>query len=349
MKYKVLFLVTVLGLMSFVSNAQRGVRIGYIDTEYILQNIPEYQQATSQLEQKVQQWKTEIEQRLSAVDQKKKQLENESVLLTKELYEERLEDIKYEEAEILDYQQKRFGPSGDLMIQKQQLMQPIQDQIFAAVQEIAANKKYDFIFDKSADVVMLYSAERFDISELIIRSITRSSKRTQAKSRSERKEADKEEVVPVINEELDERQKALEDKKSEREKAIAQRQDEQQRRRDSLKNAAAERRQKILDDRAKAKAERDSINGANRSGSQDTTAVKKTDPKAESKNSGDSSEKTPAQIAEEKRQQKLKDREARQKALDEKRKKILEDRKKAKEEREAQKKSSDSIPKDDDN
>lgn len=347
MKYKVLFLVTVMSLMSFVSSAQRGVRIGYIDTEYILQNIPEYQQATSQLEQKVQQWKAEIEQRLNAVDQKKKQLENESVLLTNELYEERLEDITFEEAEILDYQQKRFGPNGDLMIQKQQLMQPIQDQIFAAVQEIAGNKKYDFIFDKSADVVMLYSAERFDISELIIRSITRSSKRTQAKSRAERKEAGKEDVVPVINEELDERQKALEEKKAEREAAIESRQEEQLRRRDSLKNAAAERRQKILDDRAKAKAERDSINAARRSGTVDTTAAEKTGTKTEAKESGDNVEKTPAQIAEEKRQQKIKDREARQKALDERRKKILEDRKKAKEEREAQKKSNDSVPNDD--
>lgn len=349
MKYKVLFLVTILSLISFVSNAQRGVRIGYIDTEYILQNIPEYQQATSQLEQKVQQWKVEIEQRLNVIDQKKKQLENESVLLTKELYEERLEDISYEEAEILEYQQKRFGPSGDLMIQKQQLIQPIQDQIFAAVQEIAGNKKYDFIFDKSADVVMLYSAERFDISELVIRSITRSSKRTQARSRSERKEADKEDVVPVINEELDEREKALEEKKSEREAAIAKRQEEQLKRRDSLKNAAAERRQKILDDRAKAKAERDSINATIRSGNTDTEAEKESEAenKTEARKAEDSSEKTPAQIAEEKRQQKIKDREARQKALDERRKKILEDRKKAKEEREAQKKSNDSIPNDD--
>ncbi|WP_456439569.1 OmpH family outer membrane protein [Psychroserpens sp.] len=348
MKYKVLFLVTVLSLMSFVSNAQgRGVRIGYIDTEYILQNIPEYQQATTQLEQKVQQWKSEIEKRLNSVDQKKKQLENESVLLTKELYEERLEDISYEEAEIIDYQQKRFGPSGDLMIQKQQLMQPVQDQILASVQEIASGKKYDFIFDKSADVVMLFSAERFDISELVIRSITRSSKRTQAKSRAERKKAGKEDVVPVINEELDDRQKAIEDKKSEREAAIAKRQEDQLKRRDSLKNASAERRQKILDDRAKAKADRDSINNAKRSGVTDTTAVKKAGTVAEAKNAGDSSEKTPAQLAEEKKQKKLADRAARQKALDEKRKKILEDRKKAKEEREAQKKSNDSIPNED--
>ena len=167
MKYKVLFLMVMIGLSSLVANAQRGVRIGYIDTEYILQNVPEYQEATAQLDKKVQEWKSEIDQRLTVIDTKKKQLNSERVLLTKELYEERLEDITFEEAEILDYQQKRFGPNGDLMIKKKQLIQPIQDQIFAAVQEIAGNKQYDFIFDKSADVVMLYSAERFDISELV--------------------------------------------------------------------------------------------------------------------------------------------------------------------------------------
>ena len=238
MKYKVLFLMVMIGLSSLVANAQRGVRIGYIDTEYILQNVPEYQEATAQLDKKVQEWKSEIDQRLTVIDTKKKQLNSERVLLTKELYEERLEDITFEEAEILDYQQKRFGPNGDLMIQKKQLIQPIQDQIFAAVQEIAGNKQYDFIFDKSADVVMLYSAERFDISELVLRSITRSSKRTQAQTKAERREAEKEDVVPVINEELDARQKALEDKKAEREKAIRDRQEAQQKTRDSLKSAA---------------------------------------------------------------------------------------------------------------
>ncbi|MCD2260346.1 OmpH family outer membrane protein [Psychroserpens luteolus] len=344
MKSKVLFLVTLLSLMSFVSNAQRGVRIGYIDTEYILQNIPEYQEASSQLDQKVQQWKTEIEQRLTTIDSKKKQLNSESVLLTKELYEERLEDISFEEAEILDYQQKRFGPNGDLMIQKQQLIQPIQDQIFAAVQEIASGKKYDFIFDKSADVVMLFSAERFDLSELVIRSITRSSKRTQAKSRAERKKAEKEDVVPVVNKELDERQKAIEDKKATREAEIAKRQEAQLKRRDSLKAAAAAKRQKILDDRAKAKAKRDSTNAAKKTGSTEKDRnVKKTD---STKAKAVTGTKTPAQLAEEKKQQKIKDREARKKALEERKKKILEDRKKAKEEREAKKKAKDSVPDD---
>ncbi|WP_047548121.1 OmpH family outer membrane protein [Psychroserpens sp. Hel_I_66] len=343
MKSKVLFLVAIISLVSFVSNAQRGVRIGYIDTEYILENIPEYQEATTQLESKVQQWKTEIEQRLTAIDTKKKQLNSESVLLTKELYEERLEDITFEEAEVLDYQQKRFGPNGDLMIQKNQLIQPIQDQIFAAVQEIAGGKKYDFIFDKSADVVMLYSAERFDLSELVIRSITRSSKRTQANSRAERRQAEEEDVVPVVNKELDERQQAIEDKKAAREAEIAKRQEAQLKRRDSLKAAAAERRQKILDERAKAKEERDSTGSRTSPTTEKGENAKKQD-SSKAKESG--ATKTPAQIAEEKKQQKLKDREERKKALEERKKKILEERKKAKEEREAQEKENDSVPDD---
>ena len=336
MKYKVLFLVTVIGLLSFNSNAQRGVRIGYIDTEYILQNVPEYQDATAQLDTKVLQWKSEVDQRLATMDQKKSQLNNERVLLTKELYDERFEDISFEEKEILDYQQRRFGPNGDLMIQKQQLIQPIQDQIFAAVQEIAGSKQYDFIFDKSADVVMLYSAERFDISELVLRSITRSSKRTQAQTKGERKAASQEDVVPVINEELDAREQALEDKMNERVKVADERRAEQQATRDSLKSDVDARRQKILDDRAKAKIERNKQNNP-----QDSTSTKIED---KTKTTLDSTKKSTTQTAEDKKQQQLTEREERQKALDERRKQILEERRKAKEEREAQKNPKDSVP-----
>lgn len=333
MKLKVLFLLAIVSFVSLPMNAQRTIRIGYIDTEYILENVPEYQEATTQLDNKVQKWKTEIEQRLNQVEQKKQQLENERVLLTQELYEERLEEIAFEESEILDYQQKRFGPNGDMMIQKRQLIQPIQDQIFAAVQEIATNKRYDFIFDKSADVVMLYAANRYDISELVIRSISRSSKRKQAQSRAERKAAENEDVVPEINEELEAREKALEEKRKQREKAIEERRAAQQARRDSLKAAAEARRQKILEERAAAKAKRDSLKSKN------NEKVNVSDEETST-----NSEKTKAEIAEEKRQQKIKDREARKKALEERRKKILEARKKARDEREAQKKDNDSVP-----
>jgi len=116
----VLFLLTLVFMLSFYSHAQRGVRIAYIDTEYILENVPEYQEATAQLEEKAQKWKNEIQAKLATVAQKRKDLSNEKALLTKELIDEREEDITFEENEILDYQQKRFGPNGDLFIQKKQ-------------------------------------------------------------------------------------------------------------------------------------------------------------------------------------------------------------------------------------
>ncbi|MCK5400456.1 MAG: OmpH family outer membrane protein, partial [Flavobacteriaceae bacterium] len=298
MKTKVLFLLAFAFLISFTSFAQRGVRIGYIDTEYILQNVPEYQEASSQLDAKVQKWKSEIESRLSEIDQKKKQLNGESILLTKELIEERQEEINIEESEILDYQQNRFGPNGDLMIQKKKLMQPIQDQIFNAVQEIAANKKYDFVFDKSADVVMLYSADRFDISEQVLRSITRSSKRKQVQTRQERKAAEEEELVPEINKEKEAREKALEDKKAEREKAIEDKRTKQLEAREAKKKALEEKKKKILEDRAKAREEK--IN-------------------ARKKVSGKENEEEATQA--------LSPSEVKKKALEDKKKKILADRK----------------------
>lgn len=193
MKTQTLLILTVILLLltpNFVT-AQKGIRIGYIDMDYILENVSEYNQAAAELETKVQKWKVEIEAELKAVEQMKKDLNNERVLLTKELIEEREEDILFKEKEILEYQQKRFGPNGDLFLQKKRLVQPVQDQVFVAVQEVAKNKKYDFVFDRSADLIMLYSADRHDISDQVLQKISRVSKRKQLNSKKERKAAEK--------------------------------------------------------------------------------------------------------------------------------------------------------------
>lgn len=256
MRFKVLFLLTLGLLLSLNVSAQRnGARIAYIDTEYILQNIPEYQQASSQLASKVDKWKAEIDQRLGEIEQKRKDLSNEKALLTKELFEEREEDISFEEQEVLDYQQKRFGPDGDLALQKKALMQPIQDQIFAAVHDLAEDRNYDFIFDKSADVVMLYSKERFDISDQVIRIITRASKRDQATTKAERKAAEEEEIVPEDTSVQEERQKALDERREQRRAELEAKRKEQQEAREAKKREAEERRQKLIEEREKARQE----------------------------------------------------------------------------------------------
>ncbi len=256
---KLLFITLTLLCLTFSANAQRGVRIGYIDMEYILENVPEYREASTQLDGKAQRWKNDIDKKMNEVEQMKINLGSERVLLTTELIEEREEDIKIMEDEMLKYQQDRFGPNGDLYIQRRQLVQPIQDQVFNIVQEIAENKKYDFIFDKSADIVMLFSAERHDISDIVLRSITRTAKRTQANSKKEKREVDRKEDMSLEEDKaVTEREQAVEDKKNERELMM----EERKRVRDSVravKKAEYDaKRQILLDERQRKK---DSIAG----------------------------------------------------------------------------------------
>jgi Skp family chaperone for outer membrane proteins len=235
MKTKQILLVAIAFICtSFSANAQRGVRIGYIDMEYILENVPEYIEASTQLDGKVQRWKADIDKKQQEIDLMKLTLTNERVLLTKELIEEREEEIKIKEDEMIAYQQNRFGSGGDLVIQRRQLVQPIQDQVFNIVQEVAEAKKYDFIFDKSADVVMLFAAKRNDISDIVLRSVNRVEKRKEASSKRERKEIEKRDDLSL-----------------EEDKEVTQREQEN--------DAKQDAREQIMKDRKK---ERDSIRAA---------------------------------------------------------------------------------------
>ena len=246
--------------MSVGSFAQRGVRMAYVDMEYILENVDEYRDATEQLEAKVQRWKVEIEQKQSIVEQMKKDLMAEKVLLTPELIAERDEEIQILEKEMIEYQQDRFGPQGDLVLQKRRLIQPIQDQVFNEVQKIGVNKKYDFIFDKSADVVMLYSEKRHDISDLILRGIARTrkvsvpSKKLDDRSRLDDFEGEEEleEVSEALQERLDKANEASEA----REKSAADIRSEQLKLREERKKAYEERRKKLLEEREAKKQEK---------------------------------------------------------------------------------------------
>lgn len=260
MNTKVLFLVACLSA-SFLGFSQRGVRIGYVDMEYILENVEEYREASEQLNAKAAKWKQEIELKQSTIEQMKKDLMAEKVLLTDELIAEREEEIQILEKEMLDYQQDRFGPQGDLVLQKQLLIQPIQDQVFNEVQKIGANKRYDFIFDKSADVVMLYSEKRHDISDLVLREIARtrkvskSNKDKKLKNRLEEFQAEEAEADQEISEALQERQQKAADAKDAKKKAAEEKRAEALRLREERKKAYEERRKKLLEEReAKRKA-----------------------------------------------------------------------------------------------
>lgn len=246
-KYILLFLVIMVA-SNAIHSQNRGVRIGYIDMEYILQNVPDYMEAKNQLEQKAQRWKQEIEVKRIEINNLREALKTEQVLLTKELVQERNDEITFQEKELLDYQQKRFGPSGDLATQKAVLAQPVQDQVFSSVQDIAEAKKYDFIFDKSSDLTMLFTAKRYDISDQVVRAITRSSKRSQLTKKQLKAEEAKEalEDVDDVNPNVAARQKVLDERKAARAQIIEDRKTANE----EKKRLAAGKSQQTLDARA---------------------------------------------------------------------------------------------------
>ncbi len=309
-----LFVFLALAGVNSTHSQTRGTKVGYIDMEYILQNVTNYNEATTQLEQKAQKWKQEIETKKIEIDKLKEALKAEKALLTKELIEERETEIQFLENEKLDLQQKRFGPNGDLMNQKTLLTKPLQDQVFTAVQDIAEAKKYDFIFDKSSDLTMLFAAKRFDISDQVLRVLNRAEKREQLTKKQLEAEEAKENQEDLVDENpvLAERQKALEEKKAARDKII----EERKLAAEAKKKEFEERRQKMLDERAAKK------NGTV------SESTKITAEKTSTEISNPNKETTKLAAEETKQKQ----TEAREKLLEE-RKKVLEDRKKAAEEK----------------
>ena len=153
--------------------AQRGARVGYIDMNIILKNIDEYNKASTLLDKNIEKWKKEIELKKIQLNQYEEQLNTERILLTPELINDRELEIKDFASEIINLQEKRFGPKGDMIIQRSKLIQPVQDQVLSVVKQIAEEKKYDFIFDRSSSLTMLYSAKIYDISELVVKRINR--------------------------------------------------------------------------------------------------------------------------------------------------------------------------------
>ncbi len=170
MKLK-LFLTLFLCFLYFSIHAQRGTRIAYIDMDVILSKNKEFRTANQLLDEKITQWKKEVELKKIQLKRLEDQFAVEKILLTPDLISDRELEIKDFASEIVSLQEKRFGPNGDMMIQKNQLLKPVQDQVLSIVQDIAKERKYDFVFDRSSDIIMLYSAKNYDISELVLRRI----------------------------------------------------------------------------------------------------------------------------------------------------------------------------------
>ena len=222
---KKIFIVTVLVFAIQNSVAQKGQSLAYIDMEYILENVPEYVAAQKDLNIKIEVWKTKLSKLERHIEVLKTDLATEKAILTKDLIEEKEEDITIKEEELARLESLYFGPQGDLFNLRRQLVQPIQDLVYNSVQSIAERKKYDFVVDKSSELVMLYSNKKYDISELVLANIVKGKKiETTKEEVSEQKIAVQKKAATIKEAKLkkiEENKKAIQAKREAKLKEIA--------------------------------------------------------------------------------------------------------------------------------
>jgi outer membrane protein len=154
-----------------VATAANAQRYAVIDSKYILDKMPEYKDAQKQLDQFSEQWQQEVDQKQAIMDKMYKEYDAEQVMLSDVLKKKREDELYNKEKELRDLQKKRFGFEGDLFKKRQELIKPIQDRVYNAVQKLAVEKQYDFILDKSEGITVIFADPKLDKSADVLRNL----------------------------------------------------------------------------------------------------------------------------------------------------------------------------------
>ena len=162
---KKILLLLVISFFTFSIQAQK---FAYVDTDYILNKIPDFKQAQDKLDVLSADWQKEIENKYDDVEQMYRSYQQQQVLLTDDMKEKREEAIIKKENDAKNLQKKYFGTEGNLYLKRQELIKPIQDKIYDAIQQLAADNKYAIVFDSSSDLIMLYKNNNYDKSDKVL-------------------------------------------------------------------------------------------------------------------------------------------------------------------------------------
>jgi outer membrane protein len=159
-------------LISFFLSGSFAQRYAVIDTRYILSKLPEYKSAQEKLDAFSIQWQQEIDQKQVVLDQLYRNFEAEKLMLSDELIKKREDEIFNKEKELRDLQKKRFGFEGDLFKRRQELVKPIQDRVYSAVQKLAVARQYDLVLDKSEGITIIFADPKLDRSDDVLKELT---------------------------------------------------------------------------------------------------------------------------------------------------------------------------------
>ncbi len=163
---KKIAVVTVLFLTTSIAYSQS---FAYVDTEYVLENIPDYKDAQGELDKLSIEWQKQLERRYSEIDKMYKNYQAEQILLTEDMKLKREDEIIKKEKEAKEYQKKKFGVDGELFQKRKELVKPVQDKVYKAISDIAGYKKLGVVFDKSSALTMLYTNPKYNISDDVLK------------------------------------------------------------------------------------------------------------------------------------------------------------------------------------
>jgi outer membrane protein len=166
MKLTFISLVIFLSLFSTISRAQ--LKIGYVDSNTILDNLPDAQDARQKVDALIQEWQNELKEMESKLKIKKDDYEKRKLIMTEQTSTDSLAAIKKFEKEIADYRDKKFGANGELFQKEDELMKPVQNKVFNTIKDIAEEEDLDFVFDRSGDILFLYAKEKYDLTSKVL-------------------------------------------------------------------------------------------------------------------------------------------------------------------------------------
>lgn len=146
-------------------------RYAVIDTKFILDRLPEYKDAQKQLDQLSEAWQKELDGIQAQLNKMYRDFDAEQIMLSDELKKKREDELFNKEKELRDLQRQRFGYEGDLFKKRQELVKPVQDKVYNAVEKLAVEKGYDFILDKSEGITVIFADPKLDRSEDILKSL----------------------------------------------------------------------------------------------------------------------------------------------------------------------------------
>jgi outer membrane protein len=168
---KLIFVLTIMVLSMVATSSVFAQKYAYVDTDYILSNIPDYKSAQQQVDNLSVQWQKEIEAKYAEIDKMYKAFQAEQILLTEEMKKKRENEIIVKEKEVKELQKARFGVDGELFKKRQELVKPIQDKVYNAIKQLAEKGTYAVIFDKASGAKLLYTNPKFDKSDDILLSL----------------------------------------------------------------------------------------------------------------------------------------------------------------------------------